>query len=110
MLDPGLAEVGFADPELGPGTFPAGRDDGHFARGDGNDDIVHLMDVMTGGAARRQPPFGDPDFGGVDLNLGFGTYHDVSRRITARTPGTGTPRTPPREPARTGYWYGRCRR
>src|SRR5450755_2644112 len=45
-------KVGFANPQLGLGTFPIGRHDGHFARGDGNDDVIHLMSVMTGGAAR----------------------------------------------------------
>jgi len=69
MLDAGFAEVGFAKTELRLGTFPIGCDDGHFARGHGNDDVIHLMDVMAGGAARRQPPFGDADFGRIDLNI-----------------------------------------
>ncbi len=75
MLDPGFPEVGFADAELRLGAFPAGRHDGHFARGHGNDDVIHLVDVMPGGAARRQPPLGDADLRRVDLNLRFGADH-----------------------------------
>src|SRR5580704_6643811 len=56
MLHPGLPEVGFANAELRLGAFPIGRHDGHLAGGHGNDDIIHLMDVMTGRTARRQPP------------------------------------------------------
>src|SRR5262249_10834928 len=33
-----------------------------------------------GGAARREPPLGDADLGGIDLNFGFGGEHGTSRR------------------------------
>src|SRR5665213_615361 len=90
MLAAGLAEVGLADPELGLGPFPAGRHDGHLARGHGHDHIVHLVGVMAGGAARRQPPLGDADFGGIDLNVGFGIKHG---RHLKRGYGTNTRNT-----------------
>src|SRR6202521_2535602 len=75
MFDPGLPEVGFADVKLRLGPFPVGRHDGHFTRGDGNNDVVHAVGVMAGGAARRQPPFGDADLRGVNLNVRFGAEH-----------------------------------
>src|ERR1700730_13721443 len=75
VLDAGLAKVGCADPKLGLGALPVGRHDGHFARGHRNDHVIHLVNVMAGGAARRKPPLGDADFGGIDLNLGFGGQH-----------------------------------
>ena len=69
VLDAGLAEIGFARAKLRLGALPIGRHDGHFARGHGNDDVIHLMDVVTGGAARRQPPLGNADFRRIDLDL-----------------------------------------
>src|SRR6266852_4798082 len=84
MFDAGLAEIGFSDPELGFGPVAIGRHDGHFARRHGNDHIIHLVDVMSGGAARRQPPLGDADLGGIDLNFGFGADHYGSFSIPAQ--------------------------
>src|ERR1700682_5699965 len=81
-----LPKVGFAKPELGLGTLAIGRHDGHFARGHGNDDVIHLMNVMTGRAARRQPPLGDADFRGIDLNVRFGADH-CRYFLRERTPG-----------------------
>src|SRR6266849_1869630 len=69
VLDAGFAEIGFAKAELSLGAFPIGGHDGHFARGHGNNDVIHLMDVMAGGAARRQPPLGNADFRCIDLDL-----------------------------------------
>src|SRR6202047_1259251 len=76
MFHARFTEVGFAEAELGLGTLPIGCHDGHFARGHGNDDVVHLVNVMTGGAARGQPPLGDADLWRVDLNVRFGALHD----------------------------------
>jgi hypothetical protein len=67
VLDAGFAKVGFTDAELRLGALAIGRHDRHLARGDRHDDVIHLVDVMAGGAARRQPPLGDADFRGVDL-------------------------------------------
>src|ERR1700748_1677800 len=75
MLDAGLAKIGLADPELGLGPLTVGRHDGHLTRRHGHDHIVHLMGVMAGGAAGREPPLCDADFGGIDLNGGFGGKH-----------------------------------
>src|ERR1700676_2695522 len=69
VFHPGLPEVGLAKSELRLGTLAIGRHDGHFARGHRNDDVIHLMDMMTGRAARRQPPLGDADFRRIDLNV-----------------------------------------
>src|SRR5271169_1675584 len=77
MLDTGLAEVGFSDPKLRLGALPVRRHDGHL-RGHRNDHVIHLVNVMAGGAAGRQPPLGDADLRRVDLNLGFGAEHRPS--------------------------------
>ncbi len=90
VLDAGFPEIGFAGPELRLGAFAVRRDDGHLARGHRHDHVIHLMGVMAGSAARRQPPFGDADFGCIDLNIGFGGEHI---RFTLRTYGTNTMNT-----------------
>src|SRR5436190_6094010 len=75
MFDSGFPEVGFSQAKLRLGTFAVGRNDGHFAGSDRNDHVIHLMDVMSGGATRRQPPLGNADLRSIDLNLRFGTHH-----------------------------------
>src|SRR6476469_2041356 len=69
VLDAGFAEIGFANAKPSLGALPIGGHDGHFARGHGNNDVIHLMDVVAGGAARRQPPLGNADFRRIDLDL-----------------------------------------
>src|SRR3954471_2618780 len=56
VLDAGLAEIGFSEPEPRLGTLATGRHDGHLACGHRHDHVIHFMDVAAGGAARRQPP------------------------------------------------------
>src|SRR5215475_5506252 len=60
VLHPRLAKIGFSDRKLGLRALAIGRHDGHLTGGHGNDDIVHLVNVMPRRAAGRQPPFGDP--------------------------------------------------
>ena len=56
--------------------------------------VIHLVDVMAGGAARRQPPFGDAHFRCIDLDVRFGAEasffasysgRDCSRHNTMNT-------------------------
>src|SRR5436305_10586222 len=75
MFDSGFPEVGFSHAKLRLGTFAVRRNDGHFAGSHRNDHVIHLMDVMSGGAPRRQPPLGDADLRSIDLNLRFGAHH-----------------------------------
>ena len=57
---------------MGLGAVSVGGHNGHLTRGHRNDDVVHFMGVVAGGAAGGKPPFGDTNLGSVDLDLGLG--------------------------------------
>lgn len=59
----------------------------------GNNDVVHAMGVMPGGAVWREPPLGHPNLLIVDLNLGLGGKHpELSQGISGK-PVQGTKTT-----------------
>src|SRR3954449_900214 len=75
VLDAGFAEVGLARAKLRFRTFATGRHDRHLAGSHGDNDVIHLMNVMSGRTARGEPPLGDADLRAIDLNLRFGANH-----------------------------------